>query len=590
MPDSLNPTLAKGERHYDELAALYEIAALSASRGDRSDLIDRIVHIVREVIAAERVLLFTYDSDTAQLRLHQEKGLQGDPFPASTPGLISRVLHGRSAELTNQLTDEEEGDAQLRTRAGAYQVVATPLLLGDQVLGVLAGVNSLRGSFRPDDLRVLSILGDRIAVTLENAHLLRSLQRQVGELEGLQRLSRLLTSGVPLEQVIDESIRITAELIDCDKIALLLYDEESDELVAQRPAIGIQPEQLRALRLPVAEPSMGSTVFRTNTPMSSNDAPSDAWVSKTAQQLLDIQSLLVVPLASGPRPVGVLKLINARDGQFDEVETNYASLLGRQIGAILESHLSRTREQALVRRLRDADRTKSEFVSMLAHELKGPMTTVLGFSHTLREQWDRLEDAKREQVLEIINKEVARLSRLVNDLLDVTRMEAGTLRYELEPTELQEIIDSLLVVHTSLRVDHLVTAELPKDLPKVMADKDRIRQVIINLLTNATRYSPAGTYITIDAEEVEEQGQRFVRVSVRDEGIGIAPEDAERVFAKFAMLPKPGWTKKGTGLGLFITRAIIHAMGGRIWVKSQVGKGATFYFTLRVAEDAAAGA
>ncbi len=587
MREPAETMLTRGESHYDELSALYEISALSALRGHPSELIDRIVHIVRQVIGAERVLLFLYDADANQLRLHQERGEEGEAFPVSMPGLINRVLYGRSPELTNELTDQEEGDAQLRLRASAAQVAATPLLLGDEVLGVLAGVNSMRGSFSNEDLRSLSILGDRIAVTLENTHLLRSLERQVRELEGLQRLSRLLTSGGTLEQVIEESIRITTDLIGCEKVAVLLYDEQSDELVAHPPVIGISDEQLQQLRLPLSEPSVGSTVFRTNTALGSNEAATDAWVSRTFQKLLDIRSLLVVPLATGPRPIGILKLVNATNGRFDEVDTNYAALLGHQIGAILESHLSRTREQALVRKLKEVDRTKSEFVSMLAHELKGPMTTVLGFSHTLREQWERLDENKRDQVLEIIIKEVGRLSRLVNDLLDVSRMEAGTLRYDLEPTDLHEIVDSLLVVHTSLRADHFIVDELPQGLPKVMADKDRVRQVIINLLTNATRYSPVGTTITIGASPVEEQGQRFVRLSVRDEGIGISPDDAERVFAKFAMLPKPGWTKKGTGLGLFITKGIVQAMGGRIWVESEVGRGSTFHVTLRVAEDMA---
>jgi signal transduction histidine kinase len=238
-----------------------------------------------------------------------------------------------------------------------------------------------------------------------------------------------------------------------------------------------------------------------------------------------------------------------------------------------------------VRELREADRTKSEFVSMLAHELKGPMTTVLGFSQTLRQQWEKLDDGKRNHVLDIIHKEVGRLSRLVNDLLDVSRMESGTLRYELEPIDLHEVVESLLTVHTSLRSEHAVIDQLPAGLPKVMADKDRIRQVIINLLTNATRYSPERSTVTLGADLVEEGGETFVRLSVTDEGIGISPHDVDRIFSKFAMLPKPSWTKKGTGLGLYITKGIVEALGGRIWVESEVGRGSTFYVTLRVAAD-----
>lgn len=582
----VEPVLRSGERHYSELAALYQIAALSASHADRSALINEILRIVGDVVGARRVLVFIHNHERKHLEVYDETGTHERPFPLASPGIISRAFNGRSPELVNDLTSEEEGDDELKSRTSARQVLAAPLIVGDMSFGAIAAINSHRGSFTQDDLRILSILGDRVALTLENTHLVATLQRQVSELEGLQRLSKLLTSPGTLETVVGESIRIVTDLVPSQKCAILIHDPESDSLVAHPPAIGLTQEQLNQLKIPLNEPSMGGTVYRTNTPLLSNDARNDAWVTERFRDLLEMETLLVVPLTTGPKPVGVLKLVNANKAYFSEQDLDYAALLGRQVGAILEANLGRVREKALVAELREADRTKSEFVSMLAHELKGPMTTVLGFSHTLRQQWDKLDEAKRNQVLDIIHKEVGRLSRLVNDLLDVSRMESGALRYELEPTDLHEVLDNLLVVHTSLRSDHAVLSGLPADLPKVMADKDRISQVIINLLTNATRYSPERTTVTIGAEVIQEDEDPFVRLSVSDEGIGISQQDADRIFTKFAMLPKPAWTKKGTGLGLYITKGIVEAMGGRIWVESEVGRGSTFYVTLRVAEDA----
>jgi signal transduction histidine kinase len=577
--------LKQGERHYDEMAALYEIAALSAAQQDRSLLINEILRIVGHAVRSQQVLLFIHHPGKNHLDVHDERGALGPPFPIELPGVVARVFHGRTSELVNDLTHDDEGDAELKARLPARQILASPLVLGDHTLGVLAAVNSGRGAFAQEDLRMMSILADRVALTLENSHLVSTLQRQVRELQGLQRLSRLLMSFETLESMVDQTVRVVMELIPCEKIALMLYDPVSDSLIAHKPVLGITDEELAQLRLPLAEPSMGGTVFRTNTPLSSNDAANDAWVSRGFQQLLGIETLLVVPLTTGPKPLGVLKIINSASGYFSEQDLEYAALLGRQVGGILESNLARSREKALVRELREADRTKSEFVSMLAHELKGPMTTVLGFSQTLRQQWEKLDDGKRNHVLDIIHKEVGRLSRLVNDLLDVSRMESGTLRYELEPIDLHEVVESLLTVHTSLRSEHAVIDQLPAGLPKVMADKDRIRQVIINLLTNATRYSPERSTVTLGADLVEEGGETFVRLSVTDEGIGISPHDVDRIFSKFAMLPKPSWTKKGTGLGLYITKGIVEALGGRIWVESEVGRGSTFYVTLRVAAD-----
>ncbi|HVM34529.1 MAG TPA: ATP-binding protein [Actinomycetota bacterium] len=240
------------------------------------------------------------------------------------------------------------------------------------------------------------------------------------------------------------------------------------------------------------------------------------------------------------------------------------------------------RLRSTVARLEADLRTQTEFVSMLAHELNGPMTTIVGFGDALRNQWDTLPEDKRSRFLEILSTEIGRLSRLVRDLLDLSRMEAGAVRYDLEPISLPELVDGTLVVHPSLRADHVIEADLPDDLPKVMGDRDWLRQVLLNLLGNAACYSPPGTRIRLTAAEERDGATPVVRVSVADEGIGIPPADRERVFSKFVMLPKPPWAKRGTGLGLFITKGIVEAHGGRIWVESEPGNGSIFHFTLNV--------
>ena len=232
----------------------------------------------------------------------------------------------------------------------------------------------------------------------------------------------------------------------------------------------------------------------------------------------------------------------------------------------------------MVHQLREIDHTKSDFISMLAHELKGPMTTVLGFSHML--QGDSIPQERRSEVLEIISREVSRLSRLVSDLLDMSRMEAGSVNYSFEAVDVAEITDSILRVHPSLASKHLVTSDIPRDLPRVKADPDRLRQALINLLTNATRYSESGTLVTIDAEVIDEPEGPRVCLSVKDEGIGISDEDKIKVFSKFVMLEKPNWVTKGTGLGLYITKGIVESHGGRIWVESEQGSGSIFRMTL----------
>lgn len=401
----------------------------------------------------------------------------------------------------------------------------------------------------------------------------------------MHRLSRLLTTSETVDHVIGEAIRIVSDLLACEKMAVLLHDEDEDALAVHEPVFGIRDEQIPLMSVSLKDPSLVAGVFRTNTPLVSNEAGDDPWVPEAVRNELGVDNMLVVPLATGPRPIGVLAAVNAKKGSFDDQDLRFTTLLGNRLASVIESSLARERERALMQRLREADRTKSEFVSMLAHELSGPMTTIQGFGHSLSKNWGSVDDGKRAHILDILTKEIERLARLVNDLLDVSRMEAGTLRYDFEPTSLKEVVDNILVVHTSLKAkQHLVMTEVPEGLPEIRADKDRLRQVLLNLLTNATRYSPEGTTICIDAELMNTgDGDAFVKVGVHDEGIGIAPDDLDRVFSKFSMLPKPAWAKKGTGLGLFITKGIVEAHGGYLWVDSEPGQGSHFYFTLPVA-------
>lgn len=581
----MDASVAVDRETVGELSALYRIAALSSTHGDIGLVINEVLRVIGEVISCDRPLLVLHDEDVDDLVLYSSSFEQAERFSLSETSVLRRIFHTGTAEVVNDLTVDPDSNPGLRDAMEARQAVLAPLNAGERRLGVVAAINSRRGAFTDADLRLLTVLADRTALTIENTQLVSTLQRQVHELDGLHRLSRLLTSWESVDHVIGEAIRIVSELLSCEKMAVLLHDERAGSLEAHEPVFGIRPDQVDLLRVSLDHPSLVASVFRTNTPLVSNDAAADAWVSGPVTEALDIESILVVPLANGPRPIGVLEAINAKKGSFDDQDLRFTTLLGNRLASVIDSSLARERERALMQRLREADRTKTEFVSMLAHELSGPMTTIQGFGQSLQRNWGAVDDAKRTHILDILTKEIERLGRLVNDLLDVSRMEAGTLRYEFEPTSLQDVVENILVVHTSLKSrQHLVLTEIPAEVPDVRADKDRLRQVLLNLLTNATRYSPEGTTITIDAELVDAgDGERFVKVGVHDEGIGIAPDDLDRVFSKFSMLPKPAWVKKGTGLGLFITKSIVEGHGGYLWVDSEPGRGSHFYFTLPLA-------
>lgn len=568
------------DRRFDELTALYRVSSLSSLHGDPEAVMREVVSVMTESLSAKRVLLFTYDAFSNSVELKVDGGDELRILLSDEP-LLERTVQTRTPQLSNDILRDSEARSVLAERYAAKQLVAAPLVAGEEVLGVLVGIDSVKGAFAGPDLRLLAVVADRAALTIHNVQLITALQRQVQELEGLQRLSKLLVAADDFETVIGESLRIVSDMVSCEKMALLLYDDESDQLITHRPVFGMTDAEIDGLQVPLSEPSLGATVFRTNTPLMSNDAANDSWVSPVFRKLLDMDSVLVVPLSTGPRPIGILKAVNAKKGYFDQQDLRFTSILGTRVASVIEGSLARQRERDLMQQLREADRTKSDFVSMLAHELRGPMTTVMGFGYTLRDQSEGLSEEKKKEIIGIVVRETERLSRMVTDLLDVARMDSGTLSYELDPMELDELIESLIEVHSSLRASHLVEIDIEDGLPKVLADRDRISQVLLNLMTNATRYSPDRTSIKVSARRFENESE--VLVTVADEGIGIADKDKDRIFEKFSMLPKPGWIKKGTGLGLFITKGIVDAHGGRIWVDSTIGAGSRFNFTLPIA-------
>ncbi|MGH2694169.1 MAG: ATP-binding protein [Actinomycetota bacterium] len=566
-----------------ELSALHRIAAIAPRSVDEELVIHEVLTAADEVVSGEAVLMFSYDSDSDQMWLHSSARGEGLKLSMAEPSVVRRIFDTGRGEVVNELVMDSEPSPLLSEKLGAHQIVAVPLSSGGKKLGVLAAINSTRGGFVQDDLMRLSVVADQAAFAIENAQLRVTLQRQRQEIDGLHRLSRLLASSEGTDRVVGESVRIAADLLECDQVVLMLYEDESDSLIAHPRGVGVSSDQLELLKVSLSRPSLSGTVFRTDSPLISNEADSDAWVDAGLRETLRIETVMVVPLMTTVEPIGVMVMANAKKGHFDEDDARFAGLLGGRIGGVVESSRARERERALVQKLKEIDHTKSEFVSMLAHELKGPMTTLIGFSHVLKEQWDAVSDEKRRNILEILSKEMDRLARLVSDLLDLSRIEAGTLRYEMQAVDLGDLIDNTLEIHSSLSRHHAFVCEIPDNLSKVWADPDRLRQVLINLMTNATRYSPHRTSVSVTAA----QKDREVVVSITDEGIGIAPEDSERVFEKFSAIEKPSWVQKGTGLGLYITKGIVEAHGGTLGVESEPGKGATFVFTLRPAGDTA---
>lgn len=303
------------------------------------------------------------------------------------------------------------------------------------------------------------------------------------------------------------------------------------------------------------------------------------WVFDSGQpaglgtETLSDSAALFVPLRGAETPAGVLRLESPTDAGQRQLLDSYA----HQIGLSLEvARLAESARQAEI--AAENERLRSSLLSMVSHDFRTPLTAILGSAGALLQSELFRGNAPARELLENIQAESERLSRLIHNLLEATRLESGTLRVEKEHTPLEEVVENALDRTKKILGSREVIVDLPEDLPLVPMDSLLIGQIFVNLLENAARYSPPASPIHISARvRIEE-----MEVTVADRGPGLTGEELERVFEKFY---RGGMNVPGTGLGLAICRAIIKLHGGRIWAENRVGGGAKFLFTLPLEEE-----
>jgi K+-sensing histidine kinase KdpD len=296
-----------------------------------------------------------------------------------------------------------------------------------------------------------------------------------------------------------------------------------------------------------------------------------------------LQAFALFPLIAAGQWIGMLAFYWQASKDFHpEYIRHLQGMIDPVAGALYASRLLVSEAQAR-REAEKANEVKLKFLAMISHELRTPLTSIQGFADTLLADDVRWEPEQQQEFLEIISHEADKLSELIGHLLDLTRLEAGVLSFHPQTLPLAQILEESLPQIAVLTTEHELKLDIPDDLPLVFADRDRIAQVLTNLVANAGKYAPPGTVILIAARPDSHQ----VQVSVEDEGPGIAPEMREAVFMAFQRAgdPQEGMQSPGAGLGLAISKAVIQAHNGRIWVDDAPARGAKVCFTLPQSEE-----
>jgi len=397
------------------------------------------------------------------------------------------------------------------------------------------------------------------------------LGRRVDVLEAANRCARALASSLDTDQAFGAFIRELRGFIPFDRVTIVLVEGGRAEVmaVAGRGTDEVfPPGSARPVRGSVLEEVLeGKLVYR-----ASIDPP--RYPEEDELLRLGLRSRVLAPLLVGPRTIGALGLVRAEEDAFSAAELELISLLGRLVATAVQNIRAYEAERDTADELRRLSALRADFVSLVSHELRSPMAAVIGAARTLQGRWRELTPEQRESFLGLIGDETSRLARLIDDVLDTSRIEAGTFSFTFSDVDLAELLRDVVAAAEVAQDEVELTTEVGS-LPQVRGDRERLRQVIQNLVDNAVKYSAAGSRVRVSA--VVDDGQ--VLIDVEDHGPGITPEDQELIFEKFGR-SSGGATKPGTGLGLFIARSIAEAHGGSLHVDSVPQRGSVFRLEL----------
>ena len=567
-----------------QFVAQDEVDLLVEVRGDY----DRLIEIVTQAVGHARE---GRPNEARDLQISQARPLAdrlerltNQLVNVAEAGMLERIEATQQAYNTsrNVVVGVSLGSIILALGLGyviSWSIIRPLTQIAGQVRDVAGGDFSGRVDVANRD--ELGGLGADLNRTCEElARLYGQLERSVQELETLGDVSREISSTLELQAVLRGIAAHAVSLTGADAGAFCAYDEEA-QVFRLQAAHELHPTVIDAITLrPVrlGEGAIGSAGSRRRAVQIPDIEQEKDYSLYDMMREPGYRALLAVPLLREDSLIGGLVICRKKPGNFATETVELVQTLANQsVLAIENAELFQEIEEK-GRQLEEASRHKSEFLANMSHELRTPLNAVLGYAELMQDGiYGELSEQVRE-ILDRIQQNGRHLLGLINDVLDLSKIEAGQLTLSLADYSMRALVLDVVSATEGLASDKNLTfeAHVPKDLHNGHGDEQRIRQVLVNLVSNAIKFTEAGS-VTI---RVREDGDRFL-VAIIDTGVGIAPDDQHHIFEEFQQLDSSSTRKEGgTGLGLAIAKRIVELHGGSIWVESELGQGSTFSFTL----------
>ena len=469
------------------------------------------------------------------------------------------------------------------------------------VIGIICGMDSVEIDFSEEDKELLYTLGRRMASEWEQESYISQIRNANRRLETLLKVASSLSQSLELEEILNQALNamFESDFLKLEEEALVfILDKEKQELVLTTHH-GLSEDVIQyEARVNVGECLCGKAALTGEVLFSPNSEKNPQHTR--CMPHIGIHADIVIPLKSREEILGILMCHRKVDTAFSTEERDIFGSIGSQFGMAIENAIlfkktqnytvkleegvkQRTQEINIINEeLVRASQAKSDFLANMSHELRTPLTAVIGFSEVLKDQYFGELNEKQAGYVKDIFESGKHLLSLINDILDLSKVEAGKMELELSGINIKHLLENSMIMIKEKAMKHGIRLDLqiPDELSdlEIQADERKIKQVLFNLLSNAAKFTPDGGAIEVEAKQVAEE----LIISVSDTGIGIAPEDQKKIFEEFYQVIGGRKDKTpGTGLGLPLSMRLLEIHGGRLWVESKgKNKGSRFYFTL----------